>query len=476
MTINPALLHKFNVPVPRYTSYPTVPCWNEHIDTLQWISAFQQQFTAQNQRGGISLYIHLPFCESLCTYCGCNKKITTNHGVESVYLQAVITEWKLYRRLMSEPPVIRELHLGGGTPTFFSPGNLEQLINAITKDAIVHPEHEFSIEGHPNNTTQQHLETLHKLGFRRISYGVQDNDPQVQRIINRIQPFENVQRVTEQARATGFTAVNFDLIYGLPLQTVSSIEKSILQSLQLQPDRVAFYSYAHVPWTSRGQRLFDEYDLPDTALKMELYQTGRQLFIDHGYTDIGMDHFALPGDALHQAWQQGSLHRNFMGYTTQHSDMLLGLGVSAISDLGNAFAQNHKTLHDYYRCLETPAASHSDQFTAKDENHPSRESLSIPVTKGYFLTREDEAFGSYIMDVICRGVTVFQREHLPLLKQFTFPELALLEADQLVEWNENGLQVTATGRHFLRNICKAFDLHLLRRENNTEKPLFSKAI
>ncbi len=480
MTINPALLHKYNVPVPRYTSYPTVPCWNERIDTSQWISVFQQQFTAQNQRRGISLYIHLPFCESLCTYCGCNKKITTNHGVESVYLQAVITEWKLYRRLMSEPPVIRELHLGGGTPTFFSPGNLEQLINAITKDAVIHPEHEFSIEGHPNNTTQQHLETLYKLGFKRISYGVQDNDPQVQRIINRIQPFENVQRVTEQARAVGFTAVNFDLIYGLPLQTVSSIEKSILQSLQLQPDRVAFYSYAHVPWTSRGQRLFDEHDLPDTTLKMELYQTGRQLFIDHGYTDIGMDHFALPGDALHQAWQHGSLHRNFMGYTTQHSGMLLGLGVSAISDLGIAFAQNHKTLHDYYRCLETSAASQhaekSNQCTTKEANHPSSESLSIPVTKGYFLTLEDEAFRSYIMDVICRGATVFQWEHLPLLKQFTFPELALLEADQLVEWNEKGLQVTATGRHFLRNICKAFDLHLLRRESNSEKPLFSKAI
>jgi oxygen-independent coproporphyrinogen-3 oxidase len=165
-----------------------------------------------------------------------------------------------------------------------------------------------------------------------------------------------------------------------------------------------------------------------------------------------------------------------MGYTTQHSGMLLGLGVSAISDLGISFAQNHKTLHDYYRCLETPAANDSDQFTAKEADQLSHDSLSIPVTKGYFLTREDEDFRSYIMDVICRGVTVFQREHLPLLKQFTFPELALLEADELIAWNENGLQVTETGRHFLRNICKAFDLHLLRRENNTEKPLFSKAI
>lgn len=453
MTIDPALLHKYNVPTPRYTSYPTVPFWQNDIDASRWITLFQQQFKAQNKTKGISLYIHLPFCESLCTYCGCNKKITTNHSVEAVYLQAVINEWKLYRGLMNEAPIIRELHLGGGTPTFFSPEHLAQLINTITADAVIHPDHEFSIEGHPNNTTLQHLETLHQLGFRRISLGVQDNDPAVQRIINRIQPFENVQRVTEQARAIGFTAVNFDLIYGLPLQTIPSVRQSILQSLQLQPDRVAFYSYAHVPWTSRGQRLFDEHDLPSAALKMALYQTGRQLFIDHGYTNIGMDHFALPADALHTAWQQGTLHRNFMGYTTQHSGLLIGLGVSAISDIGVAFAQNQKTLHHYYAHMET-----------------------LPVAKGYFLTKEDEAFRQYILDIICRGATTFQPAHLSLLKQYTFPELALLQSDELIEWNEAGIQVTARGRHFLRNICKAFDLHLLRQQDNTTKPLFSNAI
>ena len=476
MTIDPVLLHKYNVPVPRYTSYPTVPCWNEHIDATQWTTVFQQQFNEQNRRKGISLYLHLPFCESLCTYCGCNKKITTNHSVEDEYLQAIITEWRLYRQLMNEAPVIREMHLGGGTPTFFSPANLEKLIKAITNDAIIHPDHEFSIEGHPNNTTKQHMETLFQLGFRRISFGVQDNDPTVQRIINRIQPFENVQRVTEQARAIGFTAVNFDLIYGLPLQTLSSIEKSILQSLQLKPDRVAFYSYAHVPWTSRGQRLFDENDLPGAELKMQLYQTGRRLFIDHGYSDIGMDHFALPGDALHTAWQQGTMHRNFMGYTTQHSGLLLGLGVSAISDAGIAFAQNHKTLHDYYKSLTSPGSILQSPSVGHYVGGDSHSSQTVPVTKGYFLTKEDEAFKAYILDVICRGTTTFHAEHMPLLKQYTFPELALLEADELITWDEKGLQVTERGRHFLRNICKAFDLHLLRKESTGKNPQYSKAI
>jgi oxygen-independent coproporphyrinogen-3 oxidase len=462
MTIDTALLTKYNVPVPRYTSYPTVPFWNDNIASAQWQSVFQQQFKKENKQRGISLYIHLPFCESLCTYCGCNKKITTNHGVEEEYLQAVLAEWNSYRRLMHEKPVIRELHLGGGTRTFFSPTNLEQLVTTIFKDADIHPQHEFSFEGHPNNTTQQHLTALYNLGFRRVSFGVQDNNPEIQRIINRIQPFENVQRAIEQARATGFTAVNVDLIYGLPLQTVDTIEKSILQTLQLRPDRVAFYSYAHVPWTSRGQRLFDENDLPGSSLKMDLYQTGRRLFTGHGYADIGMDHFALPTDALYHAWQNGTLHRNFMGYTTQHSGMLLGLGVSAISDAGIAFAQNHKTLGDYYKQVA--------MGQLPDGNSP------LPVTKGYFLTAEDEAFKKYILDVICRGATTFQPAHLPLLKQFTFPELSALEADGLICRNERALQVTDLGRHFLRNICKAFDLHLLRREAGTEKPLFSKAI
>ncbi|HVZ55588.1 MAG TPA: radical SAM protein, partial [Chitinophagaceae bacterium] len=303
------LLEKYNVPVPRYTSYPTVPFWKEPLDVDQWKTLFRDRFRIHNHEQGISLYLHLPFCESLCTYCGCNKKITTNHQVEREYLERIIREWRIYRDIMGEPPIIREIHLGGGTPTFFSPANLARLMDALFEWSVVHPRHEFSVEGHPNNTTRKHLETLYGLGFRRISFGVQDHDPEVQRIINRIQPVENVERVTRQAREIGFESVNFDLIYGLPRQTLESMERTILQSIDLRPDRIAFYSYAHVPWTSRGQRLFDESDLPSPALKMQLYQLGRQLFTAHGYLDVGMDHFALPGDALVQALEQGTLHR-----------------------------------------------------------------------------------------------------------------------------------------------------------------------
>lgn len=404
---------------------------------------------------GISLYIHLPFCESLCTYCGCNKKITTNHSVENVYLDAIIKEWRLYRSLITEAPVIRELHLGGGTPTFFSPENLQTLLSTILSDCIVHPEREFSFEGHPNNTTIEHLQTLYNIGFRRVSYGVQDHNERVQKVINRIQPLENVERAVKNAREVGYQSVNFDLIYGLPLQTLESIKQTILQSIRLRPERIAFYSYAHVPWTSKAQRLFDESDLPDASLKMQLYLAGKELFTANGYTDIGMDHFALPGDDLYKAWKEGWLHRNFMGYTTQRTSMLLGLGVSSISDAGIAFAQNHKTLHDYYASIQ------------RNE---------LAVTKGYFLNEVDLIMRKYILDISCQGGTYFHPEHLSLFQPYTFKELDELEKNGLIHWSEKRLELTYTGRHFIRNICKAFDLHLLRSEAAQEKMLFSKAV
>jgi oxygen-independent coproporphyrinogen-3 oxidase len=449
------LVIKYNQPVPRYTSYPTVPFWKEDLDITLWKKLVKQQFSIHNSQEGISLYIHLPFCESLCTYCGCNKKITTNHSVEEKYLATVEKEFLLYLNLLKETPVIREIHLGGGTPTFFSPKNLVKLMSLIKQRSIIHPQHEFSIEGHPNNTTRGHLQALYNLGFRRISYGVQDNDPEVQRIINRIQPLENVINATNIAREIGFESVNFDLIYGLPKQTLQSVAKTFEQVLELKPDRIAFYSYAHVPWTSRGQRLFDENDLPSPEEKIKLYLEGKKILINAGYTDIGMDHFALSTDTLYEAWMDGTLHRNFMGYTTQHTSILLGLGVSSISDIGAAFAQNKKTLHEYYACIENN---------------------DLPVFRGFLLNEEDIAFRKYILNISCQGKTEFNPVHLQVLKQFTFPELVKLEADNLIEWSESGLTVTALGRHFIRNICSAFDLYLRRDKIENNKPTFSRAI
>jgi oxygen-independent coproporphyrinogen-3 oxidase len=347
------------------------------------------------------------------------------------------------------------LHLGGGTPTFFSPDNLRKLLKPILADATIHDQHEFSFEGHPNNTTAEHLQALYDLGFRRVSYGVQDNDPEVQRIINRIQPLENVQRATETARSIGYTSVNFDLIYGLPKQTLQSITRTINEVITLRPDRIAFYSYAHVPWTSRGQRLFDENDLPGAAEKLALYLAGKQLLTDNGYHDIGMDHFALATDDLYTALQEGRLHRNFMGYTTQQTEILLGLGVSAISTTPGAFAQNEKTLHNYYEFINTD---------------------TMPVQKGLFTTNEDCRYGRHILDLICTGHTELDDMNDATICEYVLPVLADLQADGLVTVNGADIQVTAAGKPFIRNICSAFDLYIARNRAGQQKKTFSNAV
>jgi len=433
---------KYNTPVPRYTSYPTVPSWQDIPDPKAWKTAIERQMDEDNVQKGISLYIHLPFCESLCIYCGCTKRITTNHSVEEEYISAVLAEWQLYIDLLPYPPMIRELHLGGGTPTFFSPGNLERLIKGILNKATLHPSYSFSIEGHPNNTTRTHLDALYGLGFRRISYGVQDLNPEVQQLIHRIQPLENVQRATDEARAAGFSSVNFDLIYGLPAQNLDRLQYTIQQSLHLRPDRVAFYSYAHIPEVSSSQRLIDESLLPSPVQKLELYHHGRQLFMDAGYTDIGMDHFALPTDELYQVWRDGSLHRNFMGYTVQKSNFMLGLGLSAISDTGYAYVQNTKSLREYYRSIAS--------------GEPA-------IRKGYFLTPEDRAFRRHILDIACSAYTTLDRTWETQLREWTLPALRDLEEDGLVRVQDDEVSLTKEGQPFLRHVCKAFDLHLLRR-------------
>ncbi len=447
-----SLVKKYSVPVPRYTSYPTVPYWDETSFTSEkWIASVRESFEASNNASGISLYIHLPYCESLCTYCGCNTRITKNHAVEEPYIKAVIKEWSLYKSHFTEVPRIKELHLGGGTPTFFKPENLKLLIDGILEGCEVHPEAEFSFEGHPNNTTEAHLKTLYNLGFKRISLGIQDFDINVQRIINRLQSYEQVELVTRQAREIGYTSINYDLIYGLPLQNLDGLKDTVKKVIALKPDRIAFYSYAHVPWVKPGQRMFTELDLPDTEAKQELYETGRKMFIDAGYEEVGMDHFALKTDSLYLAEQDGKLHRNFMGYTHQYTRLMIGLGVSSISDTWTAFAQNVKSVEAYLKLIANNA---------------------IPVFKGHSLNDEDLLMRKHILSIMCQGKTEWTAEDFQNTSFATaLYHLNDVLADKLIERQQYGLTVTKHGKRFLRNICSAFDARLWKKQ--PDKQIFS---
>jgi oxygen-independent coproporphyrinogen-3 oxidase len=448
------LAQKYNVPAPRYTSYPTMPYWdNRGFNLDSWKQSIAKKFIESNRTDGISLYIHLPFCESLCTYCGCNTRITKNHRVEDPYIRALLREWQLYKDIMTEMPVIKEIHLGGGTPTFFSAKNLNVLIEGLLAGAALHPDAEFSFEAHPGNTTVDHLQTLHNLGFRRLSLGIQDFDAQVQHIINRHQSFEQVKLVTQQALRIGYTSINFDLIYGLPLQTLDGLATTMNMVAELMPDRIAFYSYAHVPWIKPGQRLFTEQDLPDAHAKSKLYETGRALLKSYGYAEIGMDHFALPTDSLCLAATAGKLHRNFMGYTHQHTQILIGLGVSSISDSYYAFAQNVKTVEEYHSLVD---------------------SGEIPVVKGHILTDDDLVIRQYILDIMCKGTTTLNLDAESSGQIFNgLARLEQLVDDGLIFLNFNELTVTPAGKRFLRNICMALDARFWAEKPST--PLFSTA-
>ncbi len=450
-----ALIDKYNVPIPRYTSYPTVPFWKDGLlDNADWKLQIEKAIQYNKTKEGISLYIHLPFCEQLCTYCGCNKRITKNHSVETIYIDALLKEWKMYKTIFGDDIVIRELHLGGGTPTFFSPENLVFLMTELFKDVKIHPEKEFSFEGHPNNTTKEHLQSLYNIGFRRVSFGVQDLNVKVQTAINRIQPFEKTKQVTDWAREIGYESVNFDLIYGLPFQTNETIKETIETVIQLQPNRIAFYSYAHVPWTKKSQRAYDENDLPKGKDKYALYELGKQLFTNANYTDVGMDHFALENDGLLISKQNGLLHRNFMGYTTTNTEVLVGLGVSAISDVFYGFRQNYKTVEEYYQAI--------------NEN-------TIPIHRGINVNDEDILYRKHILNIACKGKTDWKNDFE--LTSFMKEQLNDLQKDGLVEWNDSQLEVTNLGWSFLRNICAVFDKKMNdNKHQQSTAPQFSQAV
>ena len=453
---DPTLIRKYNVPGPRYTSYPTVPYWDkEGISQSQWISTFQRAFAESNDTEGISLYIHLPFCESLCTFCGCHKHITKRHEVEQPYIDAVLKEWQLYLDLLPSRPRIKELHLGGGTPTFFSSTELSRLIKGIFAGAELCKDPELSFEGHPNYTSYEQLETLYHLGFTRCSFGVQDYDPLVQKTIHRIQPFEAVKQVTEWARAIGYTSISHDLVFGLPKQSAATVANTIQKTAELMPDRISYYSYAHVPWIKGvGQRGYDENDLPKDEEKRALYELGKALFFEKGYVEIGMDHFALPSDSLYQSMQNKTLHRNFMGYSSGKTQLMIGLGMSAISDSWYSFAQNIKSVDAYQKAVNVGI---------------------LPIFRGHLLTAEDLIIRQHILNIMCHFETDWSAPSLqaPILNDLN-NNLQEMIADGLVNLGQQSLQVTERGTAFVRNICMQLDTRL-----KAAKPIentFSKTV
>lgn len=449
------LLRKYNVPGPRYTSYPTVPFWCDTPTENQWIDSISKALDEGEARGvGAAVYIHIPFCESLCTYCGCNTRITRNHKVAEPYIEAVLKEWGLYLSRLSRKIPISEIHLGGGTPTFLSSTELEKLVTGIISQSELNENAEFSLEADPRVTSSDQLTTLHRLGFRRLSLGVQDFDPKVQETVHRLQSEEQVRALTEEARSIGYQSVNYDLIYGLPFQTLKSIETTMNAVRRLRPDRIAFYAYAHVPWIKPGQRRFTEDDLPTGDGKRALYELGRQMLEEVGYHEVGMDHFALETDSLWRAVKGNTLHRNFMGYTAKQVAPLIGLGVSSIGDSWGAFAQNEKLVEVYQNRIE------------KGE---------IPIHRGHVLNQEDLVLRRHILNLMTQMGTEWNTTNLrvPHLSSIS-DRLAELERDGLLEVNQEQCRVTEEGRPFLRNICMAFDARLNHRAPTT--PIFSKTI
>lgn len=446
--MNPSLIEKYNIAVPRYTSYPAVPHWNSVAPTQeQWLSELSASYSEYPE---LSMYIHLPFCEALCTYCGCNKRITKNHGVESPYIDAVLKEWSIYQDHFDTKPVIKEIHLGGGTPTFFDPENLRRLIQTILDQVDLAEDYEFSFEAHPNSTSREHLQTLFDIGFRRISIGVQDVSPDILKAINRQQTSEEVANVTTWAREIGYTSVNYDIIYGLPFQRPMDVWETTKFIAQHKPDRLAFYSYAHVPWKSAGQRAFTIDDIPAGRMKNDLYSLGRYLLEVEGYESVGMDHFCLPTDSLFESYQQGNMHRNFMGYTTNYTRCSVALGASSISDSWGMYVQNEKHIETYQEIVN---------------------SGKLPIIKGHALGDKEKNTREHILDLMCRDETSWTEINALNPDKTTLLDLA---KDDLVTYTDNSIKVSEAGRYFIRNICSTIDP--LFKAPSADQSIFSKAI
>jgi len=457
--VSPELLRRFDVPGPRYTSYPTADRFVEAFRQEDYVLALsRRRLDAAALALPLSLYVHIPFCESLCYYCACNKIITKHHDRADVYLRYLSREIDLHTAHCGIGQVVSQLHLGGGTPTFLSDDGLRQLMATLRRSFTFAPGGEYSIEVDPRTVTAERLAVLAELGFNRLSFGVQDFDAEVQKAVHRIQPADQVFALVEASRALGFESVNVDLIYGLPRQTPESFDRTLAQVVQLRPDRIALYAYAHLPDRFKPQRRIISTELPTASSKVTMLSRSLDTFMGAGYVYVGMDHFALPTDALAVAKRQGRLHRNFQGYSTQPDCDLIGLGVSAIGRVGATYSQNAKSLEEYY--------DHLDQGR-------------LPVVRGLALNRDDLVRRAVIMSLMCQGELQFEPMELAWLidfRKYFALELEQLEAmaeQGLVVLSSEGVKVSPMGWFFVRGIAMVFDRYLQADRNRAR---FSRII
>ncbi|MCA0244520.1 MAG: oxygen-independent coproporphyrinogen III oxidase [Proteobacteria bacterium] len=447
MDIPETLLRKLDVPGPRYTSYPTADRFVEAFGPAEYAQALRQRAEGAVVGGTppLSVYVHVPFCESVCYYCACNKVITKHHERGREYLDVLVREMDLHAALIGRGKPVSQLHLGGGSPTFLSDDELHGLMEALRQRFKLVPGAEVSIEVDPRTATPQRLANLAAMGFNRLSFGVQDFDPVVQAAVHRVQPFDSVRELMAAARELNYESINADLIYGLPKQTPQSFARTIEQVTELRPDRIALYAYAHLPGRFKPQRRIDAAELPPPEHRIRMLGNAIAGFIGHGYTYIGMDHFALPGDALAAAKRQGRLHRNFQGYSTQPDCDLIALGVSAIGRMGATYSQNAKTLPEYYDAVQRG---------------------EFPIVRGLALSRDDLVRRAVIMAIMCQGRVEFESidlAHLIKTRDYFAAELAALQPmvdAGFVEISDEAVQVTATGWFFVRGVAMAFDKHL----------------
>jgi oxygen-independent coproporphyrinogen-3 oxidase len=450
---DPDLIRRYNINGPRYTSYPTADQFRDG----DWIDGYESALIKTNIRA-LSLYLHIPFCSTICYYCACNKINTANLQRADSYVQRLVREMALHSQRIDRPHLVEQLHFGGGTPTFLSETQFEVIFEAMADYFNLADEEsrDFSVEIDPRGLSTRRIDHLAQLGINRISIGVQDFDPQVQVAVNRIQSVDETRAIINAARDNNIRSINIDLINGLPKQTLKGFSKTLKQVIDLGPDRLSLYSYAHLPHRFKTQKQINPNDLPSAETKLQLLGTAIELLGDAGYEYVGMDHFAKSSDSLINAQQQGTLHRNFQGYTTHGHCELVGLGVSSIGNVGPVYVQNAKTLHEYYQAVDAG---------------------ELAIVRGFESNDQDEIIGQVIQDLMCKFAVSFDdfrnRSGAAFMDYFAeqWPELLRFQKDGLLRIDSDKITVTGQGRYLVRNICMTFDAYL---RNDTEK--FSKAI